>query len=97
MDKQVTPAAQVVWKGTIRAIKLRILQVAEDDCYVEELLSPESARSLSGKFPTTKDAEGVWQATEDELASEAYMLAFLEVRKQLKDVAEFAVGGPPKT
>lgn len=94
MDNQ---NAQKIWEGEIRGIKLRILQVAEDDCYVEELLSPESARSLSGNFPTTKDAEGVWQATEDELASEAYMLAFLEVRKQLKDVAEFAVGGPPKT
>ena len=79
MDKQVTPAAQVVWKGTIRAIKLRILQVAEDDCYVEE-------------FGTQR-----WLPAEDELASEAYMIAFLETRKQLKDVAEFAVNGLPKT
>lgn len=93
MDNQ---NAQKIWEGTIRAIKLRILQVAEDDCYVEELLSPESARSLFGNFPTTKDAEGVWQAAEDEMASEAYMLAFLEARKQMKVLADFAVSGPPK-
>lgn len=95
--KKREPVAQKIWEGTIRAIKLRIIQVAEDDCYVEELLSPESARSLSGNFPTTKDAEGVWQAAEDEMASEAYMLAFLEAHKMLKDIAEFAVSGPPKT
>lgn len=91
------PVAQKIWEGEIRGVKLRILQVADDDCYVEELLSPESARSLSGNFSTTKDHEGVWQAAEDELASEAYMKAYLETRKLLKDIAEFAVSGLPKT
>jgi hypothetical protein len=91
--KKREPVAQKIWEGEIRGTKLRILQVAENDCYVEELLDSEEVSNFSTE--KVKDHEGVWQAAEDELASEAYMIAFLETRKQLKAVADFAVGNHP--
>lgn len=96
MGKPEVESAQIIWEGEIRAIKLRILQVAEDDCYVEELL-PNASSNGNIAVNARRTENGVWQATEDELASEAYMKAFLETRKLLKDIAEFAVSGLPKT
>lgn len=83
MSEQEVLSAQKIWEGEIRETKFRILQIAEDDCYVEEF--------------HRKILDGVWQAADDELASEVYMTAFLETRKLLKDVADFALSGPPKT
>ena len=37
----------------------------------------------------------ILQVAENELASEAYMMAFLEAHKLLKSVADFAVGNRP--
>jgi hypothetical protein len=79
MGKQAVSSAQKIWEGEIDGEKTRILQVAEDDCIVE-------LRRLS---------EDSWFASSDKIASRAYMIAFLETRKQLKAVADFAVGNHP--
>ena len=91
--------AQKIWEGEINGKKTRILQLAEDDCIVEELLVPADSNGQVATIELSyirKDIDGLWCATSDEVASEAYMKAFLETRKQLKDVADFAVGHRPE-
>jgi hypothetical protein len=92
--KKREPVAQKIWEGEIRGTKLRILQVAENDCYVEELVPPSNIR-VDTRINTQLSFKENWQAAEDELASEAYMTAFLEAHKLLKSVADFAVGNRP--
>lgn len=74
-------SAQQIWEGEVDGKKVRILQIAEDDCivYVKRL------------------SEDSWYASGDRVASHAYMKALLETNRQLKDMAEFAVSGPPRT
>ena len=90
MDRVVSEV-QILWEGTVDEKQVRILQCSSDDCLVEELVPLAESDSRS------RYVEGNWTASNDEIASHTYMAAFLETRKQLKDVAEFAVSGPPKT
>jgi hypothetical protein len=78
---------RTIWDSSIGTTRVRILQLADDDCIVEELLVPIESM---GKVPEHKlsyireDAEGLWCACSDNLASEAYMRAFLETRVKLQ-------------
>lgn len=78
--RKETDSAQSIWEGEVDGKKTRIIQIAEDDCIVEQ----------------KRFSDDTWYASGDRTASHVYMIAFLETRKQLKDVAEFAVSGPPK-
>lgn len=89
--KKREPITQKIWEGEIRGTKLRILQVAENDCYVEELVPPSNIR-VDTRVNNQLSFKENWQAAEDELASEAYMKAFLEAHKTLRDIADFVVG-----
>jgi len=61
---------KVLFRGTVDGKEVRILQVADDDCIVEEQTNEVEANQECG--------DGYWKAADDELASHAYMAALLE-------------------
>ena len=99
MDKQEVLSSQKIWEGMVDGRKTRIVQVAIDDCLVEELIVPAELKEHPPSVILSyvkEDSEGLWCPSDDEKSSGVYMRAFLETRKQLEDVAQFAVSGPPK-
>lgn len=76
-----------IWTGTVDGKKVRILQVDANDCIVEELVVPATDRQEISVRPSSKpqslDADGIWETSDDETASHAYMAAFLKLRRDM--------------
>ena len=71
-----------IWRGTVDGETVRIMQIDTHNCIVELSIGTTTA------IGTAFYSENVWDIANDELASHAYMQAFLEIRQKLSNIGK---------